>query len=299
LRNYPFDDNRLTYKWFKNGSLIAGQIGSQLIFPNVTATDAGSYKAIVTNGCDLSTTSSDFLVFVKEKIALNGAIANKQLCVGNALDVDLSAYLTGGDVSSRYQWRLNSIDITEASAKTTRLQLLNVAKTNQGSYSLIATNGCGPSTLNLFSLTINTAPEITTQPVVGFVCEGKTFTNNVIAANATQLPLSYQWFKDGNSIANNATAQQLVLQNIAAADQGLYAVRVSNACGTTQSTSARLSLIGNPVITQQPASITSCAGIENSATIVGTSDDNALVYKWYKDGILQQVIFSKLLLTTK
>jgi len=294
------DDNRLTYKWFKNGSLIAGQIGSQLIFPNVTATDAGSYKAIVTNGCDLSTTSSDFLVFVKEKIALNGAIANKQLCVGNALDVDLSAYLTGGDVSSRYQWRLNSIDITEASAKTTRLQLLNVAKTNQGSYSLIATNGCGPSTLNLFSLTINTAPEITTQPVVGFVCEGKTFTNNVIAANATQLPLSYQWFKDGNSIANNATAQQLVLQNIAAADQGLYAVRVSNACGTTQSTSARLSLIGNPVITQQPASITSCAGIENSATIVGTSDDNALVYKWYKDGILladqisNQLVFTKI-----
>ena len=294
------DDKRLTYKWFKNGSLIAGQIGSQLIFPNVTATDAGSYKAIVTNGCNLSTTSSDFLVFVKEKIALNGAIANKQLCVGNALDVDLSAYLTGGDVSSRYQWRLNSIDITEASAKTTRLQLLNVAKTNQGSYSLIATNGCGPSTLNLFSLTINTAPEITTQPVVGFVCEGKTFTNNVIAANATQLPLSYQWFKDGNSIANNATAQQLVLQNIAAADQGLYAVRVSNACGTTQSTSARLSLIGNPVITQQPASITSCAGIENSATIVGTSDDNALVYKWYKDGILladqisNQLVFTKI-----
>ena len=297
------DDNRLTYKWFKNGSLIAGQIGSQLNFPNVTATDAGSYKAIVSNGCNLSTTSSDFLVFVKEKIALNGAIANKQLCVGNTLDVDLAAYLTGGDVSSRYQWRLNSIDLTEASAKTTRLQLLNVAKTNQGAYTLIATNGCGPSTLNLFNLTINTVPEITTQPVVGFVCEGKTFTNNVIVANATQLPLSYQWFKDGNSIANNATAQQLVLQNIAGADQGLYAVRVSNSCGTTQSSSARLSLVGNPVITQQPVSITSCAGIENTATIVGTSDDNALVYKWYKNGILladqisNQLVFSKILTT--
>jgi gliding motility-associated-like protein len=297
------DDNRLTYKWFKNGSLIAGQIGSQLNFPNITATDAGSYKAIVTNGCNLSTTSSDFLVFVKEKIALNGSITNKQLCVGNTLDVDLSAYLTGTDVSSRYQWRLNSIDITEASAKTNRIQLLNVAKTNQGAYSLIATNGCGPSTLNLFNLTINTAPEITTQPVAGFVCEGKTFTNSVFVANATQLPLSYQWFKDGNSITNNATAQQLVLQNIAAADQGLYAVRVSNTCGTTLSSSARLSLIGNPVITQQPASITSCAGIENIATIVGSSDDNTLVYKWYKDGILladqisNQLIFSKILST--
>ena len=294
------DDNRLTYKWFKNGSLIAGQIGTQLNFPNVTATDAGSYKAIVTNGCNLSTTSSDFVVYVKEKIALNGAIANKQLCVGNTLDIDLSAYLTGGDVSSRYQWRLNSIDITEASARTTRIQLLNVAKTNQGSYSLIATNGCGPSTLNLFYLTMNAAPEITTQPVAGFVCEGKTFTNNVTVANATQLPLSYQWYKDGNSITNNATAQQLVLQNITAADQGLYAVRVTNTCGTTQSSSARLSLIGNPVITQQPVSITSCAGIENTATIVGTSDDNSLVYKWYKDGILlsdqigNQLVFSKI-----
>jgi len=295
------DDNRLTYKWFKNGSLIAGQIGSQLYFPNVTATDAGSYKAIVTNGCNLSTTSSDFIVFVKEKIALNGTIANKQLCVGNTLDVDLAAYLTGGDVSSRYQWRLNSIDIPESSAKTTRLQLLNVAKTNQGSYSLIATNGCGPSTLNLFNLTINTVPEITTQPVAGFVCEGKTFTNNVIVANAAQTPLSYQWFKDGNSIANNATAQQLALQNIAAADQGLYAVRVSNTCGSTLSSSARLSLIGNPAITQQPVSITSCAGTENIVSVVVTSDDNTLAYKWFKNGILladqisNQLVFNKIL----
>jgi gliding motility-associated-like protein len=294
------EDNTLSYSWYKNGIAITNEVTSQLLFNTIATSDAGTYKAVVTNGCGLTTTSNNFIVVVKEKVTLNGSIANKQLCVGNALDVDLSAYLTGGDVSSRYQWRLNSIDITEASAKTTRLQLLNVAKTNQGSYSLIATNGCGPSTLNLFSLSINTAPEITTQPVVGFVCEGKTFTNNVIAANATQLPLSYQWFKDGNSIANNATAQQLVLQNIGAADQGLYAVRVSNACGTTQSTSARLSLIGNPLITQQPASITSCAGIENSATIVGASDDNALVYKWYKDGILladqisNQLVFTKI-----
>ena len=291
------------YKWYKDGILLADQISNQLIFSKILTTDIGAYKSVITNSCGLSATSNTFQVVVKEKVSLNGTIADKLLCTGNNLTSDINSYLNGKEIGTTYQWRLNDIDITDISAKTSSLNILNINKEREGKYSVIANNSCGASTLNLFKLTVNTAPEIITQPVAGFVCEGKTFTNSVFVANATQLPLSYQWFKDGNSITNNATAQQLVLQNIAAADQGLYAVRVSNTCGTTLSSSARLSLIGNPVITQQPTSITSCAGIENIATIVGSSTDNALVYKWYKDGILladqisNQLIFSKILTT--
>lgn len=166
------------------------------------------------------------------------------------------------------------------------MSILNINKSKEGQYSVITNNNCGTSTLALFNLTVNTTPEITTQPIPGLVCEGGSFTNNVIVDNRNQLPLSYQWLKDGTAIANNAIAQQLQLQNISGSDQGLYAVRVSNSCGTTLSASARLSLIGNPVITQQPVAINSCSGIENTATIVATSDDNRLTYKWFKNGSL-------------
>ncbi|NBT16555.1 MAG: hypothetical protein EBS95_09460, partial [Chitinophagia bacterium] len=208
--------------------------------------------------------------------------------------------MVGADINTTYQWRLNNIDITDASARTNNLTLLAVNKSREGAYSVITNNNCGASTLALFKLNITNAPEITTQPVAGYVCEGGSFTNNVIVANAAQLPLSYQWYKDGNIVSNNGSGQQLLLQNIAGADQGLYAVRVSNSCGTTQSSSARLSLVGVPVITQQPSAITSCSGLENAATVVARSDDNRMSYAWYKDGVLvpgqigAQLVFTKI-----
>jgi hypothetical protein len=216
------------------------------------------------------------------------------------LNADISGSLSGVDFTSSYQWKLNGIDIADASAKTSFLKLLNLAKTNEGSYSILASNSCGASTLDLFKLSTTAVPEITTQPIAGFACAGGSFTNTVVVANAAQLPLSYQWLKDGNSIANNGISQQLLLQNIAVADQGLYAVRVSNSCGTTQSSSAKLSLVGNPVIAQQPLPITACVGEEGVATVVATSDDAKIAYSWFKDGILmpgqigQQLVFAKI-----
>ena len=294
------DDNRLAYSWYKDGGLIAGQINSQLIFSKIGSIDVGTYKVVVTNGCNLSTTSVNFQIVVKEKIALNGAIADKSLCVGSILNADISGFLTGTDISSTYQWKLNGIDVADASAKTNFLKLLNLSKTNDGSYSILASNSCGASSLNLFKLTTTSSPEIITQPVAGFACAGGSFTNTVVVANAAQLPLSYQWYKDGNSIANNGISQQLLLQNIAVADQGLYAVRVSNSCGTTQSSSARLSLVGSPVIAQQPLPINACVGDESIAIVIASSDDNRISYSWYKDGVQisgqvgPQLIFSKI-----
>ena len=212
----------------------------------------------------------------------------------------MSGSLSGVDLASSYQWKLNGIDIADASAKTSFLKLLNLAKTNEGAYSILASNSCGASSLDLFKLSTTAVPEITTQPIAGFACAGGSFTNTVVVANAAQLPLSYQWYKDGNSVANNGLSQQLILQNIAVADQGLYAVRVSNSCGTTQSSSAKLSLVGNPIIAQQPLPITACVGEEGVATIVATSDDAKIAYSWFKDGVLvpgqigQQLVFAKI-----
>ena len=294
------EQNNLTYSWFKNGNLIANEINPQLIFSNIATTDAGTYKAVVTNTCNLSTSSNNFAVVVNDKVRLNGKIEDKLLCSGNNLNADISTFLSGATINTTYQWRLNEIDLTDVSARTNSLSLLNINKSREGKYSIITNNNCGASTLDLFSVSVNAAPEITTQPIVGLVCEGGNFTNNVIVKNTNQIPLFYQWIKDGTAISNNGIAQQLPLQNITNADQGLYAVRVSSSCGTTLSASARLSLIGNPIITQQPASITSCAGIENTASVVATSDDNRISYKWLKDGILianqitDRLVFSKI-----
>lgn len=195
-------------------------------FPSIQLlSDAGTYRAIVTNGCNLSTTSNTFQIVVKEKVSLNAKIVDKKICVGNNLGADISSYLNGADINTTYQWMLNGINLSDATARTNNLTLLNINKPNEGAYSILASNSCGASTLDLFKLSTTAVPEITTQPIAGFACAGGSFTNTVVVANAAQLPLSYQWYKDGNSLANNGLSQQLLLQNIAVADQGLYAVR--------------------------------------------------------------------------
>jgi len=73
-------------------------------------------------------------------------------------------------------------------------------------------------------------------------------------------PFFYQWFKDGNPLADGgkitgATAATLLISPIQAGEIGNYSVKVSNALGFTNSTTASLSVTGAPPeITLQPQS---------------------------------------------
>ncbi len=50
-------DTALTYQWFKAGVALSGQVASQLVIPNVGATDVAAYTVVVTN-VNGSTTSN-------------------------------------------------------------------------------------------------------------------------------------------------------------------------------------------------------------------------------------------------
>ncbi|MFZ9171592.1 MAG: PKD domain-containing protein, partial [Sediminibacterium sp.] len=131
------EQNNLTYSWFKNGNLIANEINAQLIFRNIATTDAGTYKAVITNACNLSISSNNFAVVVNDKVRLNETIEDKLLCSGNNLNVDISPFLSGATLSTTYQWRLNEIDLAEVSARTNSLSILNINKSREGKYSII------------------------------------------------------------------------------------------------------------------------------------------------------------------
>lgn len=275
----------LTYAWYKNGNLISGQIGSDIVFGSLSRNDAGTYSVVVTNACNLSTTSNASQVVVKERVALEQTIADKQLCVGTDLDADISASLSSLEPATTFQWTVNGANINNVSALTSRIRLLSLTKANEGNYALIATNSCGASTLPLFALKVLALPEIITQPIAGSVCEGGSFTNRVVISNPDQIPVSYQWLQEGVALSNGSTSQ-LLLQNIGTANTGLYAVRISNVCGSITSSSARLSLAGAPRIVQNPSPIDACAGTEVSTSLLATSDDNVLTYAWFKNNVL-------------
>ena len=99
-------------------------------------------------------------------------------------------------------------------------------------------------------------------------------------------PFSFQWLKDGVPLTDGgnvsgASTATLTLSNVFKADEGGYAVGVSNSLGSAISSAAQLTVI-DPVITVQPASQMRQLG--QSATFAVTAVGTApLQYQWWKD----------------
>ena len=85
------------------------------------------------------------------------------------------------------------------------------------------------------------APYITQQPQSQTVYQGGTASFSVAAQGLT--PLAYQW-RHGAIVLPTGTNASLVLTNVQFADAGSYAVQVSNAAGSTNSSAA--TLVVNP-----------------------------------------------------
>lgn len=100
-----------------------------------------------------------------------------------------------------------------------------------------------PTGLVSFKLTLETptAPRIVTQPKSVDVALGATARFQVTATGSE--PLRYQWKKDGEDLAGK-NAAVLEIRNASESDVGVYTVRVSNALGSVESTSARLRVPG-------------------------------------------------------
>jgi hypothetical protein len=99
--------------------------------------------------------------------------------------------------------------------------------------------GAGSGSIVLHITAPSQAPSITTEPQSQTVNLGANVTFTVAASGAT--PFSYQWRLNGADLGG-ATSSNLTLNSVTALNEGAYSVRVSNAFGATNSTSATLTV---------------------------------------------------------
>lgn len=121
-----------------------------------------------------------------------------------------------------------------------------------------------------------TPPQITSQPAdVGSGLDGST-TLSITAGGKP--PLSYQWYFNGQTVmgATNAT---LALTNLQSGQFGNYSAVVFSQYGCATSAVARVTLIGPPIIGQQPQSQSVVAGeaVALQAQIIGSEP---ILYQW-------------------
>jgi len=212
-------DAPLNYQWYFNATNAVGLNTNLLVLSNVTATNAGSYSVIITNGSGSATSTPALLA-----VSYPPVITNQP--VGLAVVVSNNATFTvevTGDAPLNYQWYFN---VTNAVGLNSNVLVLgNVTAINAGNYSVIITNASGNATSAPAVLAVSYPPVITNEPVGVAVVVSNTATFSVGASG--DAPLNYQWyFNATNAVGLNTNV--LTLSDVTETNVGSYNVIITN-----------------------------------------------------------------------
>ena len=137
------------------------------------------------------------------------------------------------------------------------------------------------------------APVITLQPASRTNVVGSTASFGVAASG--DLPLTYQWFFNGNTIAG-ATAYSYSLATVQAADAGNYSVVISNSLGSATSSVATMTVTNAGLFLYEPFDYSNIGGPVSSNTPAnwaygggGANDLNVTAGNLWYPGLAQPV----------
>ncbi len=133
-----------------------------------------------------------------------------------------------GDAPFYYQWQFDGTNIQGAT--TSSLVLSNLQATNSGTYSVIVSNAVTAPQTSSAVVSVTSGPAVLIagpQSLVETVGDHTAFT---VTATGT-LPINYQWYSNGVTIAS-ATTTALSLSNIVVANSATYSVVFWNTFNT-------------------------------------------------------------------
>lgn len=251
-----------SYQWNFDEQPILGATGSTYGIVVTTATDAGTYDALITNEFGQ--------VFKSDTATLNLINITTQpisqfVAIGTSVTFTVVAT---GETNHMfiYQWYFNGQPISRATQSTYIISSTTVS--NVGTYYVQITNLLNQvfksdnANLNLLTL----------QPSSQNVKIGSPVTFIVAA---TGISLSYQWYFNSQLIPGKIESTYTI-PITTAADVGTYYVIISNGSETLESANATLGILD---ITTQP--ISQFLSIGNPVTFTVVATGNSLSYQWY------------------
>lgn len=187
-------------------------------------------------------------------------------------DVSLSAVIDGP--IETIEWRKAGTVI--AGANELQLTLKNVQLSDSGEYALIVTNAVGSIEVKA-TITVTAAPVINARPRAVSAYLGQ---SAALSVRATGAGLTYQWSKDGVSIAGQ-TANTLTIKPLTLKSAGTYKVTVSNISGSV-SAQTTVAVHGPPVLVAGLSDTTVDVG--NALFLGVAATGEGIAYTWSKDG---------------
>ena len=277
---YVIGSRPLTFQWYFNGTILAGQTNEWLMLDSIQTNQFGSYYFIVTNNYGSAT--GQVAVLSEGVPGIVTQPASRGMFIGS--DVNFSTTVVGTGPLG-YQWYFNGTPLGDsahiAGSTTASLIISNAQASDAGSYSMVITNAIGSNA------TIAATLAMVSQPTNQNVLAGTTASFTVSVTGSTSL--SYRWYFNGVALTNSArisgtTNLTLTLSNIQTNDNGAYQLVITNVYGAATSAVATLTAVAIPaVITSQPTNRTALRGdtVAFAATAIGTAP---MAYRWYFNG---------------
>lgn len=243
----------ITYSWRKNGVPLAPAQTSNLllIFP-VQVSDVGSYDCIATDLCGPGISNSavlscepknggNFDTYTLELQIYQQPLAGVACETGTITSHTLSVGAYGEGLS--YVWRKGGSPIAPPETNST-LVLNPVVAGDEDYYDVIVMDVSGSILSDSVFLEVSAAPVITLNPVNASAPVGGSASFTVAATGDPFI--TYQWLKGGLqgplfAIPGSTDATHSI-PVVANGHAGRYQCRVSNDCGPTLSTIARLTI---------------------------------------------------------
>jgi hypothetical protein len=235
-------------------------------------------------------TNADFVVTPATSITTEPATP-AATCSGSGTQT--ISVVAAGTGTISYSWRKAGVAVNNGGVisgqGTSTLTLTGATAANAGNYDVVVSSSCGSTTSGAVTVTVNSAPSITTQPIAPVTtCSGSgTQTMSVIATGTS---LSYSWRKDGTPVNNGSGVSgqgtnTLTLTNPTASNAGSYDVVISGTC-TPSAISDAVTVALNPAttITVDAAPVSQTVYINdpspNNLTVTATGT-GVLTYQWF------------------
>ncbi|MCY3003552.1 MAG: immunoglobulin domain-containing protein [Planctomycetota bacterium] len=265
----------VTYQWRLNGNNVPGANSAQYALFTTTSIHWGTYDCVVTNSCG-SATSNPATFAAWQPAAITQQPTNVVGCSGTQTVLTIAAT---GSQPMAFDWHFNGNLIS--STTTPNLTIFNTGPANVGSYYCRVRNVCANVDSNVVTLTLGSAPSITSHPVGASVCAPTPVT---LAVTATGTPApTYQWFQNGQPILG-ATGAVLSLPVTSAANTGSYHCVVTTPCGSAPSNAAAVTVDEAPSVSVQPAGLAACVGQPVQLSLVASGAPTPS-FQWRKNGL--------------
>lgn len=285
-------DNGNGFSNLSNSGIYSNVTTSSLTISGVTANMSSyQYRCIVSGTCLPSATSSSATLTVNPVPVITSQPMDQTVCAGNGLSFSVTA-----TNALSYQWQVNTgsgfynlnnnypySNVTSATLSVSAGQ----SYMNNYSYRCLI-SGCFNSDAAI--LTVNTAPNITSQPTSKIECVGGNLTFNL---SATGTNLTYQWkVNTGNGIFTNLTnggmysnvnTAILSISGITSSMTGYqYQCVITGVCPSPVTSYNAILTVQTPfALTSQPMDETVCANSSASFNVGVTG--SGVTYIWQKN----------------